>query len=49
MSDDRRPPSLQTSYWVGKAKRQHILVKFIIVCAVIALLILGVAIFASRP
>jgi hypothetical protein len=32
------------SWWVGTAKRQHILLKFIVICLVIALLILGLVI-----
>jgi len=32
------------SWWVGTAKRQHILLKFIVICLLIALLILGLVI-----
>jgi hypothetical protein len=39
-----KPPSLQQSWWVGTAKRPHILRNFIIICIVIALLILGLVI-----
>jgi hypothetical protein len=42
------PRSLDQPWWLGKAKRQHILLKFVIVCVVIALLILGIVIIASR-
>jgi hypothetical protein len=44
--DRDRPPNARPSqsWWVGTAKRQHILLKFIVICLVIALLILGVVI-----
>jgi hypothetical protein len=42
------PQSLDQPWWLGKAKRQHILLKFVVVCVVIALLILGLAITAVR-
>jgi len=49
MSDrDGKPQSLDQPWWLGKAKRQHILVKFVVICVVIALLILGIAIIAVR-
>ena len=31
-------------WWLGKAKRKHVLLKYLIICVVIALLILGVVI-----
>jgi hypothetical protein len=34
-------PSVRQPWWVGKAQRQHILLKFIIICVVIALLFVG--------
>jgi hypothetical protein len=43
-----KPTSMQQSWWVGGAKRQGILLKFIIVCVVIALIILGV-VMAVHP
>ena len=39
-----KPPSPNQSWWVGTAKRQHILLKFIVICLIIALLILGIVI-----
>jgi len=41
-----RPPDVKASqsWWVGTAKRQHILLKFIVICLLIALLILGLVI-----
>jgi hypothetical protein len=49
MSDrDEKPQSLDQPWWLGKAKRQHILLKFVVICVVIALLILGIAIIAVR-
>ena len=42
-----KPSSLQSPYWLGHAKRHHVLLKFIIICAVVALLALGLAILAS--
>jgi hypothetical protein len=38
---DDKPPSLQQPWWLGKAHRHHILIKFTIICAVIALLLVG--------
>jgi hypothetical protein len=46
MSDDQRPSSTKTPYWLGTAKRKGILLKFVVVCVVIALLILGMIIYA---
>jgi hypothetical protein len=40
----QKPHSLEHPWWLGTAKRQHVLVKFLIVCIIIALLILGVVI-----
>jgi hypothetical protein len=49
MSDTNgKPQSLDQPWWLGKAKRQHVLVKFVVVCAVIAMLILGLALIAAR-
>jgi hypothetical protein len=45
---DQKPQSLEQPWWVGTAKRQHVLLKFIIICIVIALLIVGV-IMAVHP
>jgi hypothetical protein len=44
--DRDRPPNAKPSqsWWVGTAKRQHILLKFIVICLLIALLILGLVI-----
>jgi hypothetical protein len=41
-----KPQSLEQPWWLGMAKRQHILLKFVIICVVIALLILGVIMIA---
>jgi hypothetical protein len=38
---DDKPSSVQQPWWLGKALRQHILVKFIIICVVVALLFVG--------
>jgi hypothetical protein len=38
---DDKPPSVQQPWWLGKAHRHHILIKFITVCVVIALLFVG--------
>jgi hypothetical protein len=43
-----KPQSLDQPWWLGKAKRQHILLKFVVICVVIALLILGLAMIAVR-
>jgi hypothetical protein len=32
-----KPPSTQQPWWLGKAQRQHILIKFITICVVVAL------------
>jgi hypothetical protein len=45
---DQKPQSLEQPWWVSTAKRQHVLPKFIIICIVIALLIVGV-IMALHP
>ena len=34
---DQKPQSLEQPWWLGTAKRQHVLLKFIIICIVIAL------------
>jgi hypothetical protein len=39
-----QPSSVHQPWWVGKAKRHHILLKFIIICIVVAVLILGLVI-----
>jgi hypothetical protein len=44
----RKPHSLEQPWWFGKARRQHILLKFVIICIVIALLIVGGVIIAMR-
>jgi hypothetical protein len=44
-----KPPSVEQPWWLGKAKRQHILIKFITICVVIALLIVGAVILTSHP
>ena len=49
MDGENQPGSLQPPRWLGKAKRHHILLKFIIICVVVALLFLGVVIFAVQP
>jgi hypothetical protein len=42
-----KPSSLQQPWWSGKAQRQHMLVKFMIVYVVVALLFLGVAVYLA--
>jgi hypothetical protein len=45
MDRDHTPSAKPSqSWWVGTAKRQHILLKFIVICLFIALLILGLVI-----
>ena len=45
MNRDQTPSAKPSqSWWVGTAKRQHILLKFIVICLFIALLILGLVI-----
>ena len=45
MNRDQVPDAKPSqSWWVGTAKRQHILLKFIVICLVVALLILGLVI-----
>jgi hypothetical protein len=39
-----QPSSAQEPWWVGKAKRHHILLKFVIICVIIALLILALVV-----
>jgi hypothetical protein len=46
MDGKKQPESLQPQRWLGEAKRRHILLKFIISCVVVALVFLGVVIFA---
>jgi hypothetical protein len=48
MDQDDRPSSLQQPFWLGKAQRHHVLLKFITICVVVALLFLGVIILASQ-
>jgi hypothetical protein len=38
---DDRPSSAQQPWWLGKAHRHHILIKFVIICIVVALLFVG--------
>jgi hypothetical protein len=38
---DDKPSSTQQPWWLGKAQRQHILIKFIAICVVVALLFVG--------
>jgi len=44
--DRNQPPNGKPSqsWWVGTAKRQQVLLKFIVICLVVALLILGLVI-----
>jgi hypothetical protein len=44
---DFKPSSTEAPWWVGKAKRNHVLLKFIIICVVIAILILALVIAAE--
>jgi hypothetical protein len=48
MDRENQPRSLQSPWWLGKAKRQRVLLKFIIICVVVALLFLGIVIFAMN-
>jgi len=48
MDRENQPRSLQSPWWLGKARRHHVLVKFIIICVVVALLFLGIIIFATN-
>ena len=48
MDRENQPRSLQSPWWLGKAKRQHVLLKFLIICVVVALLFLGIVIFAMN-
>ena len=48
MDRENQPRSLQSPWWHGKAKRQQVLLKFIIICVVIALFFLGIVIFALK-
>jgi hypothetical protein len=48
MDRENPPRSLQSPWWLGKANRQHVLLKFIIISVVIALLFLGIIIFALK-
>ena len=48
MDRENQPRSLQSPWWLGKAKRHRVLLKFIIICVVIALLFLGIIIFALK-
>ena len=41
--DDRLESSSQP-WWLGKAQRHHVLLKFIIICAIVALVILGLVV-----
>ena len=40
-SMDDMPSSAQQPWWLGKAQRQHILLKFIVICVIVALLFVG--------
>jgi hypothetical protein len=44
---DNKQSSVQQPWWLGKAHRHHILIKFITICIVIALLFLGVAVYLA--
>ena len=48
MERENQPRSLQSAWWLGKARRHHVLLKFIIICVVVALLFLGIVIFAMN-
>ena len=48
MERENQPRSLQSAWWLGKARRHHVLLKFIIICVVVALLFLGITIFAMN-
>jgi len=48
MERDDKPTSLQAPFWLGKANRQHVLLKFIIICVVVAGLILGVVAYVVQ-
>jgi len=44
---DDQPSSTQPPWWLGKATRHHILLKFVLICLVVAVLFLGLVIWAS--
>jgi hypothetical protein len=46
--NDQRSPSREPPWWVGKAKRHHILLNFIIICAFIAGMLVLAVILASQ-
>ena len=33
---DDKPSSAQQPWWLGKAQREHILLKFIVICVIVA-------------
>ena len=41
-SGNGKPASTQQPWWFGKTQRPHILIKFITVCVVVPLLIVGI-------
>ena len=41
---DDQPSSVQEPWWVGNAKRHHILLKFVIICVIVAILILALVV-----
>jgi len=48
-SVDKQPSSREPPWWLGKAKRHHILLNFIIICAFIAgMLVLAVILATQR-
>ena len=47
--NERKPPSLQQLWWLGKAHRKQILLQFIVICVIVALLFLGTVIYLSQP
>jgi hypothetical protein len=48
MDRENQPRSLQSPWWLGQAKRHHVLLKFIIISVVVALLFLAIIIFAVQ-
>jgi hypothetical protein len=36
-----KPSSARQPWWLGKAQRQHLLLKFIVICVIVALLFVG--------
>jgi hypothetical protein len=42
------PQSSQSPWWLGKAQRHHALLKFITICVIVALVILGLVVVVEK-